>query len=92
MGEVGGGSGRFDRRREDSHDGARRRFSEGPPRNSKVARYDLGQMEISCVLTFVKGGAAAALRQLEERRIEGEREREGEEGIGRRGAPTPAGV
>lgn len=25
-------------------------------------------MEISCVLTFVKGGAAAALRQLEERR------------------------
>lgn len=97
MGEVGGGSGRFDRRREDSHDGVRRRsrrFSEGPPRNSKVARYDLGQMEISCVLTFVKGGAAAALRQLEERRIEGEREREreGEEDIGRRGAPTPAGV
>lgn len=45
-------------------------------------------------MTFVKGGAAAALRQLEERRIEGEREREreGEEDIGRRGAPTPAGV
>ena len=29
-------------------------------------------------MTFVKGGAAAALRQLEERRIEGEREREGD--------------
>lgn len=63
-------------------------------------------MEISCVLTFVKGGAAAAvLRQLaeaEEKRIEGregrerererEREEEEEEGIGRRGARTPAGV